>query len=95
MLRTRMHIDASPEDVFAVLADGDGYADWVVGGTGESGGPAAPFLNTGATLEPSVGAGLFSLQGRTEVVRSDPPRMLELSARVKRFQAAYPLRADS
>jgi uncharacterized protein YndB with AHSA1/START domain len=31
MARNRVHIEASRDDVFAVLADAERYPDWVVG----------------------------------------------------------------
>ena len=34
MARNRVHIHASPEEVFAVLADPERYPDWVVGAAG-------------------------------------------------------------
>lgn len=34
MARNRVHIDAAPEDVFAVLSKPGCYPEWVVGGAG-------------------------------------------------------------
>jgi uncharacterized protein YndB with AHSA1/START domain len=70
---------ASPERVFAVLADADGYADWVVGASdvrSADGHWPAP----GARLHHSTGAGPLTIDDSTEVVACEPPTRLELLA---------------
>jgi uncharacterized protein YndB with AHSA1/START domain len=84
MARTAMHVDANPEAVFKVLADGERYADWVVGATKvRSAAPAFPA--PGSALQPTVGIRLFGLPARTEVIDVDPPECLVLDARVGGF----------
>jgi uncharacterized protein YndB with AHSA1/START domain len=72
-------ISASPEEVWAVLADGTRYADWVVGTSGSR--PVAgdwPALD--AEIEYTVEAGPWTLAGRTVVRRVEPGTLLELEA---------------
>ncbi len=76
---TRM-VHATPEQVWAVLADGWSYPSWVVGASRmravEPAWPAA-----GAKLHHSVGVWPAVLNDETEVLESDPPRRLRLQAR--------------
>ncbi|MFH8369896.1 SRPBCC family protein [Streptomyces sp. NPDC018031] len=69
----------SPEAVWAVLSDGERYAEWVVG-TERShqldGWPAV-----GAALRWSVRIGPWRLRGDTVVRRCEPPTELQLEAR--------------
>ena len=81
MLTRRRHVSGvSPDDVWAVLADGWAYPTFVVGASSmravERGWPA-----TGATLHHSVGAWPLLIHDTTSVVSADPPRRLELQAR--------------
>ena len=79
MIRVRTHIDATPDEVFAVLADGKNYADWVVGAKRVrkvSGG----FPRRGARLHHTLGVGPVGVNDHTRVVASEPPHHLELEA---------------
>lgn len=71
-------IEAPREDVFAVLADGWSYSDWVVGTAHiravDEGWPAP-----GTTLHHKAGPWPFSLRDRTVSVRCEPPRLLVVS----------------
>jgi uncharacterized protein YndB with AHSA1/START domain len=85
-IRTRIHIDATPEHVFSVLADGDRYADWVVGAR-KIRHADSQFPALGKALKPSLGVRLASVRGSTEVLRVEPPHVLELDARVTPLHA--------
>jgi uncharacterized protein YndB with AHSA1/START domain len=76
---TRM-VEATPEQVWAVLEDGWSYPSWVVGASrmravGE-GWPA-----TGTKLHHSAGIWPAVVNDETEVLESDPPRRLRLQAK--------------
>jgi uncharacterized protein YndB with AHSA1/START domain len=72
-------IDAVPEAVWAVLADGYGYARWVVGTRAiravDDGWPAV-----GTSIHHSVGIGPLTVDDRTVVRVCEPGRRLELEA---------------
>ncbi|MEU7215017.1 MULTISPECIES: SRPBCC family protein [Nocardia] len=74
-------VTASVEDTFAVLADGWLYALWVVGASHirdvDAGWPAV-----GTRIHHSVGPWPLTLSDTTKVHDVDPPRMLELEARL-------------
>jgi uncharacterized protein YndB with AHSA1/START domain len=68
-----------PEQVWAVLADRDRYAEWVVGAADSR--PAyGDWPEVGAALEYTVRIGPWDLRGRTVVRRCEAPRLLELEA---------------
>lgn len=71
------HLAATPAQVWAVLADGKRYADWVKGTKEiravESGWPAK-----GTSIHYSAGIGPMTKDDRTTVLSSDPERFLEL-----------------
>ena len=76
---TRM-VEATPEQVWAVLSNGWLYPSWVVGASrmravGDDW-PAA-----GSTLHHSAGVWPFVLNDSTEALESDPPRRLRLQAK--------------
>ncbi|MEU5696812.1 SRPBCC family protein [Actinosynnema sp. NPDC020468] len=79
MVEVSLHVSASPERVFAVLADGWSYAGWVVGAAHirsvDAGWPAV-----GTRVHHSVGAWPLQVQDETVVLEVDPPRVLELEA---------------
>ncbi|MEX2293921.1 MAG: SRPBCC family protein [Acidimicrobiales bacterium] len=81
MATTRLDIGAPIHEVFAALADGRTYADWVVGAKTiravDDGFPAV-----GTRLHHSVGAGTATIDDITEVVECDPPHHLALRASV-------------
>jgi hypothetical protein len=73
--------------VFAVLADGWSYAGWVVGASHirevDAGWP-----EKGTRIHHSVGPWPLLVHDDTEVAAVDPPRMIELDARLWPFGAA-------
>src|SRR5215218_6959951 len=80
--RNRVHIHASPEDVFAVLADPCRYPEWVVGASSireyDEGFPAV-----GSRFHHEVGPGPLNLKDYSEVTEVDPPRRLVLKAKAR------------
>jgi uncharacterized protein YndB with AHSA1/START domain len=80
MAQTTTRIAATPDRVFAVLADAWTYERWVVGCKQirdvDDGWPAP-----GATFHHSVGIGPLTLRDTTTVIESDPPRRIVLRAR--------------
>ncbi|MFI2301836.1 SRPBCC family protein [Actinacidiphila glaucinigra] len=72
-------VGGAPEEVWAVLADGTRYGDWVVGPSssrhGEGDWPAV-----GSSLEYTVPLGPVKLTGETIVRICRPPLQLELEA---------------
>lgn len=82
MARNEIAVDATPEQVFAVLADPYSYADWVVGAkTVRAADPAWP--KPGALLHHKVGAGPVEVRDNTKVLESDRPHLLVLEARAR------------
>jgi hypothetical protein len=76
----RRRIDATPEQVWSVLANGWVYPTWVVGASRmrevEPSWPA-----TGSRLHHSVGVWPLLVDDTTQVLESDPHRLLRLNAR--------------
>ena len=73
-------IKASPEQVFAVLADGWLYASWVVGASRIRGvSPSWPA--PGAELHHSVGAWPLLIDDKSILLEWDPPRRAVIRAR--------------
>jgi uncharacterized protein YndB with AHSA1/START domain len=87
MVEVSMRVPTSAEKVFAVLADGWSYAGWVVGASHirevDAGWPAE-----GTRIHHSVGPWPLLVHDATAVRAVDPPRMLELDARLWPFGAA-------
>ena len=81
MAVNEIEVAAAPEAVFAVLADPERYADWVVGAA-ETDELDPSWPAEGATLRYEAGAGPLTVAGVTEVVESEPPRRLVLRALV-------------
>ena len=77
MSRTQRQIDAAPERVWAVLADPDNYAYWVVGSRdirkAEPGFPAP-----GTSFHHTLALGPLHLKDHSSVVEAEPPRLLVL-----------------
>jgi uncharacterized protein YndB with AHSA1/START domain len=86
--RNQCFIDASPQAVFAVLADPDSYDRWVVGAKAVRDADAS-WPAVGSRLHHTVGAGPIGLQDSTSVVASDAPRHLRLRARGRPFGIAH------
>jgi uncharacterized protein YndB with AHSA1/START domain len=72
-------IDASPEAVWAVLADGWLYPSWVVGAS-RMRDVEEDWPSVGAKLHHSVGNWPLLLDDRTEVLESVPRQLLRLKA---------------
>lgn len=87
MITVSREVAASPDDVFAVLADGWSYAGWVVGNSHvrkvDAGWPGV-----GTKIHHSVGAWPVQIHDVTEVVAVEPGRHLELTARLWWFGSA-------
>ncbi|QIS06160.1 SRPBCC family protein [Nocardia brasiliensis] len=74
-------VSASAEDTFAVLADGWLYPLWVVGASHiRDVDPGWP--KVGTRIHHSVGPWPLNLSDTTKVREVDPPRMIELEARL-------------
>jgi uncharacterized protein YndB with AHSA1/START domain len=79
-MSTHTRVFTAPRaDVWAVLADGRSYAEWVVG-TSRIRSVDATWPATGSRLHYRVGRGAFSHDGHTEVLSVEPGRRLELEA---------------
>ncbi len=80
MACTERTMDASPEQIWAVLADAETYGDWVVGAkdirTADGTWP-----QPGSALDHTSGFGPFTLKDNTKVLESDPPCHIVLEAR--------------
>ncbi|MER7444816.1 SRPBCC family protein [Micromonospora avicenniae] len=72
-------IDAPPERVFDVLADGWSYSDWVVGTTHVRD-VDDDWPQVGSSLHHRAGPWPFSLEDSSTVLLSEPPRKLVLRA---------------
>lgn len=86
MTRTRLHIEASRDEVFDVLCDGEHYASWVVGARRiravDDG-----FPSPGTRLHHSVGVAPLVVRDETLVLAADRPALLELEAHGAGFKA--------
>jgi len=82
MARNRVHIDAAPEEVFAVLADPYRYPEWVLGASGvrdhDEGFPAV-----GSRFHHEVGSWPLGVSDHTKVVEVDPPHRIVLKAKAR------------
>lgn len=73
-------MDASPEDVFAILRDGWSYPSWVVGASRvRDVEPAWP--EAGSKISHSVGVWPAVIDDSTSIVEWDPPRRVVMIAR--------------
>ncbi len=82
MARNRVHIDATPAEVFAVLSDPCRYPDWVVGAAGLRD-HDEDFPEVGSRFHHKVGTWPIGLNDHTEVTEVDPPRRLALKAKAR------------
>ena len=73
-------IHTAPEQVFAVLADGWGYADWVVG-TAHVRDVDPDFPAAGSRLRHKSGPWPFSIKDESTVLECEPPYLLVLKVR--------------
>ncbi len=84
MSTTRRQIDAPPEKVWAVLADADNYAHWVVGSRDIR--HADPrFPAKGTSFHHTLAFGPLDLKDTSEVMESDEPRRLVLHVKARPF----------
>jgi uncharacterized protein YndB with AHSA1/START domain len=81
MSRTTKVIDATPEQIFAVLSDGWNYADWVVGAV-HIRAVDATWPSAGSQVHHNVGAWPVMIADATEVLACDPTSHLALKARM-------------
>jgi uncharacterized protein YndB with AHSA1/START domain len=79
---TVLHVAASPEQVFAVLADARAYAEWVVGAEAVHR-VDGPWPEPGATFHHTQGRRPLHLRDTTTVLEADPPRRLLLQVRAR------------
>jgi uncharacterized protein YndB with AHSA1/START domain len=84
---TRVQIAASPDEVFAVLANPDAYGRWVVGSDTIRGADLS-WPEVGSRFHHRVGFGLLKLNDHTEVIELDPPNRLVLHARTRPLATA-------
>ncbi|WP_067813327.1 SRPBCC family protein [Nocardia inohanensis] len=88
MTEVRAEIPRSPEEVFAVLADGWSYAHWVVGAS-HMRAVDADWPRVGSKIHHSVGLWPLTVEDSTVVLACDPPHKLELHARLWPFGQAW------
>jgi uncharacterized protein YndB with AHSA1/START domain len=74
-------IQASPEQIFAVLADGWTYCDWVVG-TAHIRDVDPHFPNVGTTLHHTSGPWPVSVHDESTVLQCEAPYLLALKVKV-------------
>jgi len=82
MARNRVHIDAAPEEVFAVLSNPYCYPEWVVGAAGVRD-HDENFPEVGSRFHHMVGTWPVNLRDHTEVLEVDPPRLIVLQAKAR------------
>jgi uncharacterized protein YndB with AHSA1/START domain len=82
MAVTTRDIPASPDQVWAVLADPKRYAEWVVGAQ-EVRGFEGDWPAPGARFHHTVGLGPIHIHDDTSVLESNPSRRLVLRARAR------------
>jgi NAD(P)-dependent dehydrogenase (short-subunit alcohol dehydrogenase family)/uncharacterized protein YndB with AHSA1/START domain len=82
MARNRVHIHATPQEVFAVLSDPHRYPEWVVGAAGLRD-YDEDFPAVGSRFHHKVGSWPVGLNDHTEVLEHDPPRRIALKAKAR------------
>lgn len=82
MARNRVHIHASPEEVFAVLSDPRCYPEWVVGAAGIRD-YDEEFPAIGSRFHHKVGSWPVGVKDYTEVTEIDPPNRIVLKAKAR------------
>jgi uncharacterized protein YndB with AHSA1/START domain len=78
--RSTLPFRSSPEEVFAVLADGHRYADWVVG-TKRVRAVDDTWPRPGSRFHHEVGVGPLTLKDSSELLSMDRPRQVVLEVR--------------
>ena len=88
MSRSERAIAAPPEAVWAVLAEPDCYAYWVVGSRDvRAADPGFPAVGT--RFHHTLAFGPFDLKDHSEVIHSEPPRFLELEVKARPLGRGY------
>ncbi|HEU4462486.1 MAG TPA: SDR family NAD(P)-dependent oxidoreductase [Solirubrobacterales bacterium] len=82
MARNRVHIHASPEEVFAILSEARRYPEWVVGAAGIRD-EDEEFPAVGSRFHHKVGSWPVGLKDHTEVLEIEPPTRLLLKAKAR------------
>jgi len=82
MARNRVHVHASPREVFEVLSDPHCYPEWVVGAAGIRD-HDEDFPAVGTRFHHKVGSWPVGLSDHTEVLEIDPPRRIVLKAKAR------------
>ena len=84
MSTTQRQIAAPPEKVWAVLADADNYAHWVVGSRDiRDADPRFPAV--GSSFQHTLAFGPIDLKDESEVMESEEPRRLVLHVKARPF----------
>jgi hypothetical protein len=81
MAKVEQLVNARPERVFAVLADGWTYSDWIVG-TAHIRAVDASWPQVGSRLFHKAGPWPISLRDITTVTECEPPRLLAMKLRL-------------
>src|SRR3982751_3295640 len=76
------HTSAPPDAVFAVLADGERYADWVVGAK-KIRSVDSTWPEPGATFRHTVGVGPLEIKDSSTVQAVEPGRSITLKVRAR------------
>ncbi len=88
MAHNEFDMHAPPEQVFAVLSEPRSYARWVVGSREvRRADPDWPALGT--AFDHTIGVWPLVLSDHSEVVASEPPRLLKLLVKARPFSKAY------
>jgi NAD(P)-dependent dehydrogenase (short-subunit alcohol dehydrogenase family)/uncharacterized protein YndB with AHSA1/START domain len=82
LARNRIHIEADPEAVFAVLSEPLRYPDWVVGAAAIRD-QDEDFPAPGSRFHHEVGLRPFAVSDETRVVESQAPRRIVLTAKAR------------
>lgn len=82
MARNRVHIHATPEQVFAVLSDPENYPKWVVGAAGIRD-QDGEFPAVGSRFHHKVGSWPVGVKDHTEVLEVEAPNRLVLKAKAR------------
>lgn len=80
MAKNRIRIDAPPDRVFAVLADGARYADWVVG-TKRIRSVEPHWPEPGSRFHHTFGLGPFDIDDSSSVIELEAGRRIALKVR--------------
>ncbi|MFL5894078.1 MAG: SRPBCC family protein [Thermoleophilaceae bacterium] len=80
--RVQTTIEATPEDVFALLADPSTYVEWEVGSSAIHASDES-WPEPGSLFEHSHGKWLVQRRDSTRVLESEPPRRLLLESRLR------------